>query len=296
MRLLEPGAMLDARFAFLHLGSLTVADVRYGAAVAGVTEGLDSYHVNVARAGRFSACQGRRPISGGPDHAAVYRPVGDTELHYASADCHLLAVKVDRLALEAHLSSILDLTVRDTIRLSGRIEAGQAAGRTVTGLVRFLGAEIENANSMFYEPIVAAPLEEAVLTSLLMAADHQYRDRLRDRVPWRHAPRSILPAVDAIHAEPRRAYTVAALAETAGISHGQLRLEFGRQFGMTPMAYVREVRLVAAHAELRAADPDDTSVNAVTRRWGFASPAAFAARYQARFHVPPGETLRRRHG
>ncbi|MEU4426158.1 AraC family transcriptional regulator [Actinoplanes sp. NPDC024001] len=296
MRLLERGASLDARFAFLHLGSLTVADVRYGAAVAGVTEALDSYHLNVAQSGRFWACQDGRPISGGPDHAAVYRPVGQTELHYASADCHLLAVKVDRRALETHLGEVLDVPVRDTIRLSGRVDDGSAAGRTVTGLVRFLGAEIDNADSAFYEPIVAAPLEEALLTALLMAADHQYRDRLRDRAPWRHAPRSILPAVDAVHAEPQRPYTEAMLAEIAGISAGQLRLEFRRQFAMTPLNYVREVRLVAAHAELAGTDAGHTTVSAVARRWGFPRTATFTARYQARFHVPPGTTLRRGRG
>ncbi|MBG0565408.1 AraC family transcriptional regulator [Actinoplanes aureus] len=292
MRLLEPGASLDARFGFLHLGSLTVADVRYGAAVAGVTGSLDSYHLNVAQAGRFWACQGGRPISGGPGRSAVYQPDGETELHYASADCHLLAVKVDRLALEAHLGAVLGRDVHDTVRLSGQIEAEGAAGRTVTGLVRFLAAEIGNAGSMFYEPIVAAPLEEALLTALLMATDHQYRDLLRVRAPWRHAPRSILPAVDAIHGEPRRAYTAAALAGIAGISPGQLRLEFQRQFGMAPMAYVREVRLVAARADLLLADPNHTSVSAVARRWGFSRPAGFTARYQARFHESPAAALR----
>lgn len=291
MRLIEPGAILDARFAFLHLESLTVGDVRYGAAVAGVTQSLDSYHVNVARTGRFWASQAGRPISGGPGRAAVYRPAGETELHYASADCHLIALKVDRLALEAALGTILDVTVRDTIRLSGQIDAERFAGRTVAGLVRYLASEMGNADSMFYQPIVAAPLEEALLTSLLMAADHQYRDRLRSRAPWRYAPRSILPAVDVIHSEPRRAYTETILAGIAGISRGQLQGEFRRQFGMTPMAYVREVRLVGAHAELLESDPDHTSVPAVARRWGFPRPATFTARYLARFHLPPTSAL-----
>jgi AraC-like DNA-binding protein len=293
IRLLEPGAGLDARFAFLHLGSVTVGDVRYGAAVAGVTEGLDSYHLNVAESGRFWASQDGRPISGGPGRTAVYRPVGATELHYASADCRLFALKVDRLALEAHLSAMLDVTVPETIRLCGQIDAEHASGRTVVGLIRFLAGEIDNPDSMLCQPIVAAPLEEALLTALLMATDHQYRDLLRDRAPWPHATRSILPAADAIHAEPRRPYTEELLAEIAGIGRGRLRREFPRQFGMAPMAYVREVRLVAAHAELLDADPAHTSVSTVARRWGFPRPAVFAARYQARFHVTPAATLGR---
>jgi AraC-like DNA-binding protein len=58
------------------------------------------------------------------------------------------------------------------------------------------------------------------------------------------------------------------------------------------MAYVRQVRLARAHAELRAADPDQTTVAEVARRWGFPRAGRFAARYRARYGVPPSRTLR----
>ena len=43
--------------------------------------------------------------------ASVYRPTG-VRLERASADCRILAVQIDRLALESHLESLLDVTVR----------------------------------------------------------------------------------------------------------------------------------------------------------------------------------------
>jgi hypothetical protein len=64
MRLLDPSARLNARFTFLHLGSRTL---------------------NAPIAGTFAACQAGHPINGHSGRAAVYRPVRDTELHYASA-------------------------------------------------------------------------------------------------------------------------------------------------------------------------------------------------------------------
>jgi AraC-like DNA-binding protein len=40
------------------------------------------------------------------------------------------------------------------------------------------------------------------------------------------------------------------------------------------------------------ADPDDTTVTAVARKWGFGHYGRFAADYQRRFGRKPSETLR----
>src|SRR4029453_5963515 len=135
--------------------------------------------------------------------------------------------------------------------------------------------------------------EEGLLMALLLSAEHQYHDLLRGRQP-RSAPRQVAPAIDAVHAEPRRPHTVAALAAIAGVSPRQLGREFHREFGMSPMAYVREVRLAAAHAELLDTDRDESSVTAIAHRWGFVRTDDFTARYQARFRVTPTMTLHHR--
>ncbi|MEV6303050.1 AraC family transcriptional regulator [Actinoplanes sp. NPDC051861] len=292
MRLLEPGSFLDARFAFMHLDVMTLADVRYGAAMAGVTSELGCYHVNVPQAGRFYASQGGRPISGTWRRAAVYQPVGDTALHWSSADCHLHALKIDRWALEAHLEAVFDVRVNGCIRLAGQIDIGQGAGRTFNGLVRLLGEEMANPDSLLSRPAVAEPVKETLMTALLLATDHQYRDTLRAGTFFAHVPaRSIGRVVDAIHDEPSRPHTLASLAAIGRTSSRRLHTEFLRQHGVTPMAYLRDVRLLAAHADLVAAEPGQTSVPAIARRWGFLTSQRFTLRYRARFHESPAATL-----
>jgi len=87
--------------------------------------------------------------------------------------------------------------------------------------------------------------------------------------------------------------TVAAIAEAARLSVRGLQLGFQRAFGITPMAYLRSVRLEAARAELLAADAGGEHVAAIARRWAFAHPGRFAALYRERFHERPTDTLRR---
>ncbi|MEU4688972.1 AraC family transcriptional regulator [Actinoplanes sp. NPDC023714] len=291
MRLLERGARLDARYAFLKLPTMTVGDVRYGTPVAISVGELDSYHVNVAASGRFFAGQDGRPLEGGPRWAAVYRPVGLTELHYTSADSRLFALKIDRGALETHLRETHDVEVRGPIRFAGRLDVSRPPGRSCAALIRLLGEEAGNPDSIFHRPMVAAPLEEALMTALLLAVDHQYQDQLQEPSSVRDPSRGFRAAIDAVHDGPRRPHTVATLAELAGVSPSRLRATFLNRLGMTPMAYVRQTRLIGAHSELRDADPACSSVNAIARRWGFPRRDLFDAHYRARFHVDPAATL-----
>jgi AraC-like DNA-binding protein len=292
LRLVDRPARLAARFSFLHMGSLTVADVRYGTAIAGDCGELGSYHINVPLTGWFTARQGSRQIHGTTSRAGVYRPGGRNVLRRASADCRLLAVKVETPVLEGQLAAFMDAPVRGPLRLATELDMRTPHGRSCADLIRLLGAEIANPTGLIYQPIAAAPLQECLLMSLLYAVDHQYSNVL-------HYPdgpsggRHLARAVEAIHGEPDRPYTIATLAQIAGLSPRGLRYEFHRQVGISPMAYVRQVRLTRAHADLLAADPDETTVAEVARRWGFPGAGRFAAGYRARFGVPPSQTLRK---
>ncbi len=292
LRLVDRSAAFSARFAFLHLSRLTVADIQYGAEIAGETGELGSYHVNLPLAGTFVADQNGREIHGSTRRAGVYRPVGNTVLHRSSADCRLLAVKVDVSALEDQLATLLDASVRGPLRLAGGMDLRDEPGRGVAALIRLIGSEVNDPTGLIHQPIVSAPLEECLLIGLLHAVGHQYHDRLLQPGP-RGGGRRVARAIDAVHAEPHRPYTIAALAEIADVSVWCLRQEFQRRVGMPPMAYVRQVRMARAHADLLDADPAVTSVDAVARRWGYPRTARFARQYQARYRTLPTATLHR---
>jgi AraC-like DNA-binding protein len=86
------------------------------------------------------------------------------------------------------------------------------------------------------------------------------------------------------------------LADVAAAAHVTIRavqIAFRRHYDTTPTGYLRQVRLEHAHRDLRDADPaDGTTVAAIARTWGWASPAGFTAAYRRRYGQPPGQTLR----
>jgi transcriptional regulator GlxA family with amidase domain len=59
------------------------------------------------------------------------------------------------------------------------------------------------------------------------------------------------------------------------------------------MAYLRQVRLQRADADLRAADGSDRGVASIASRWGFTNFGRFAAAYRERYGHTPSETLHR---
>jgi transcriptional regulator GlxA family with amidase domain len=105
--------------------------------------------------------------------------------------------------------------------------------------------------------------------------------------------------VDLLEAEPDKPWTVVDLARGVGLSTRALQYGFAAQVGQSPMAYLRQVRLQRADADLRAAasvGPDvgpgaGRGVAAIASRWGFTNFGRFAAAYRARYGRTPSETL-----
>ena len=80
-------------------------------------------------------------------------------------------------------------------------------------------------------------------------------------------------AIDIIEAGAHLPLTISALARQCHVSVRTLQEGFRRHVGMSPMAYVRAVRLRRAHRDLRSPDPSQITVAAIAHRWGFTTSA-----------------------
>lgn len=107
-------------------------------------------------------------------------------------------------------------------------------------------------------------------------------------------PSSMRAAQEWMVANAREPLTVGRIAEAAGVEPRALQQSFSRHLGVTPLGFLREIRLHRAHAALLAADQDDTSVSAIASEWGFGHMGRFSSAYRRMFAEYPSETLRRR--
>jgi AraC-like DNA-binding protein len=95
-------------------------------------------------------------------------------------------------------------------------------------------------------------------------------------------------------ANARRPITITDISTATGIAVRSVQASFQRHTGMSPMQFLRQIRLHRVRAELSLAEAGSCSVAEVALGWGFTHLGRFAGAYAAAFGEPPSHTLRRR--
>lgn len=100
-------------------------------------------------------------------------------------------------------------------------------------------------------------------------------------------------ALLAMHRDCAKAWTLAALASTAGMSRARFAEKFATMVGQTAIGYLTRWRLLKAR---RLLAESDLSMAEVAERCGYASLPAFSRRYKAAFGIGPGAFRRSARG
>ncbi|WP_409239818.1 AraC family transcriptional regulator [Streptomyces sp. PA5.6] len=289
--LLQPTAALSGYFAVSRLRGVTLGVLQLGADLRMRFGELGAYHVDIPLSGAMAWHQGRvDPRLATVDEAAVFQPGRTTVLDRWGGDCRLLAVKLERSALELQLERLLEAPIRSPLRLRPTMDVSRGHGRSWVRLARMAAEDAQTSQGLTGQELVADRLHEALLIGLLLAADHPHREELARPVrPSRPAP--VKRAIDAMEAHPEHPFTVAALAEIAGVGIRRLQQGFRDHVGVSPMDYLRRTRLARVHEELRAKEPGQVTVTDVAFLWGFTHPGRFAAAYRRQYGVTPSTTL-----
>ena len=202
-----------------------------------------------------------------------------------------LAVKIDQFVVDRALETLVDCPLDSPIAFDAALPLQAGAAQDWVRLVLMVHREFECPDSLLRHPLVWDPLVESLIHGLLLAADHPYRHALAARAtPGR--PCAVRDAMDIIEAGPHLPLTTSTLAKQCHVSARTLQEGFRRHLGMSPMAYLRVVRLRRAHRDLRSADPAYSSVACIARRWGFTHLGRFATAHKTMFGQTPLQALR----
>jgi len=276
-----------------EIGSLTFGIVGFGTDVTWRFGELGAYHVAVPTTsnGRLVSRQGSSESQyATPQTATIFDPMGDTVLDSWPEGNALAVVKIDKLALHHQLETLLGRPVRGRLVLDPELDVSSGLGRSWASLMRWCLAEKDSPPGLLQQPIVAGRLEQAALEGLLLAAGHGYREAL-EQPPSGMRPAAVKRVMDTVRADPAEPYDAAKLASIAQVSLRTLQEAFRKHVGMSPMAYVNEVRLRRVHLQLRASTPGTATVTSVAYEWGFAHLGRFSQSYRVRFGETPSQTL-----
>jgi AraC-like DNA-binding protein len=240
--------------------------------------------------GTVRIATGRESVNFAPGQSWLYRTGLPADIFWKDLSGVLIRASAHDLLLAAReLTGLPDLD----LRFHSIVPASRALGRYWREVAMLVAREMSSADSAVASPLVADQLRRLVAAGLLAVFPNTTMTMGHLPGPGHAAPASVRRAVAFIEDNCDRPLTVSEVAEAAGTGTRALQAAFARHHGMSPMAYLRRVRLEQAHRALQTTDPTTgTTVEQVARQWGFANPGRFAAEYRAVFGRYPRETLR----
>ena len=288
---LRPRQNLNMRQHVVRFGNLALSYITYGCDVSIDPGKLSTFFlVHFIPKGRCQIKIGRENLVGSATVGSVTSPTLPMRMHW-DAQCAHLVLKIDRPALERHLSHLLGEVATRPIEFKPELDVQSGLGAGLRRLVEFVAGELDRDDSLLASPLGITSIEQALMSGLLAAQPNNYTAALANRAQAA-APRHVVRAEELIRAHPERPITIGDLALASGVSARALYEGFRRFRATTPMAMLRTVRLEQVRAELQSAEPNK-KITDVAYKWGVTHLGRFAAEYQARFGERPSETLRR---
>lgn len=293
LELIGRHAELDASMRSRRLRDMSVNYMRYGGQVRITPGELESFFVvQIPLSGQAQIRCGAQSIVSSPSLASVISPTERLEMRWSS-DCAQLICRIERSALEARLSDLLDAPLREPLRFKVDMDVTTGYGQNWNLAVNMLVADLDAPGGAIEHPLVAHSAEQCLMTALLVSHPSNYTSLIERDTP-RAAPRSraVAIAVEWMENSPQDAHSISSLAVAAGVTERALQKGFRKQLDTTPMHYLRGIRLRRVRDELLAAQPGVATVSDVAARWGFFHVGRLAEHYRQQFGEKPSETLR----
>lgn len=285
------GRHAEAGFQFHGSKNLFALDVHYGRdlIVHHPDQPDDRIAFVMALGGSSRFVDGKEEVDISSRQGVLFATSRNT-LHFAE-DSHVAAFMVDRRRLAQYCAHLRGRDIEGEVEFQRPVDLDDQRGRSWLRLVEYATTELTDPDSLVRSFATAhQQLEQMVLTGLLLSQRHQYTDDLM-QPQAAAAPYYVKRAEAYIEHHFADPLSLAEIAAVAGVSARSLQNGFRNFRNMTPMAFLRSVRLQNAHLLLAACDPNTATTTQIALRAGFSHMGEFAALYKKAYGVSPSQTL-----
>lgn len=279
---------LDARMHYIPLGDMSLSRLRYGATVEIAPGPLESFFlVQMPIFGGASIESGGQHIDSGPELASVLGPDDETRMIWKAGNDQLM-LRLSRPLVErtlvGHLGHPLDQPLRFELGFHWRDCAPWRC------MLSYLVDCAAQCSDLTQHKLIISQIEQLAASILITAHRHNYSERAEARRST-ILPRHVRRAQDYLQAHAHEPICADELAQIAGVSLRSLYAGFKEFLGVSPMHYLRDLRMERTRTELMSGEA--SNVAGVALRWGFAHMGRFSNDYKQRYGETPSQTLRR---
>jgi AraC-like DNA-binding protein len=267
--------------------------ISYGRSVQGRLEDVlpdERMAFVMAPKGRGQLTLNRQEFDMSGERGVVF-PTGPLKTLNHSDDCEISVLLMNRRKAADYCAKLLARDLDRELQFDTAFDLNSANGQSWVRLFQYATAELASPHSLFRTMAAARQqLEQTVLTGFLLSQTHTYSDALL-RPQAAAVPFYVKRAEAYIEAHFAEPLSLAEIAAQAGVSARSLQNGFQNFRNMTPMAYLRSVRLQRVHRVLLAADPGTARVTEIALACGFNHMGESASAYRRTFGETPRETL-----
>ncbi|MDF1749249.1 MAG: AraC family transcriptional regulator [Alphaproteobacteria bacterium] len=289
------GAELGARFAIAQCGDVNLVHVTFGNVdirVKSEEENTDEVLIYVVTSGSGTVQHGAKDMQ-----ATISKGfIRDTAMPVDASqkDLSTFMIPISKKKLKDHVNSLMG-TEPDLMDISfnQEIDILTPGGAIVRNTIFYLAEALDGPLRGLNNPILNAQLEDMLLTQILTLLPNSYQDVLNGHPISTVVPYNIKRAREYIHAHADKKVGLAEIVAAAGCSYRAVQRGFLDAYGVSPMAYLRTVRLRRIRAMLLAG-PGEGSISEIAQKMGFCHAGRFSQAYCREFGELPSETLRKR--
>lgn len=175
--------------------------------------------------------------------------------------------------------------------------SSKACSTSSTQLQRYARGISTILQRVFLHPnLLSTPSAERMLSSeISMLAINALKFTTLDKQSVKPQPkriRGVQRVIDYLTVHSRQLPTIADLCKIAGLSERSLEYGFQEYLGVTPVRYLRIVRLNGVKRDLMSSYSDNVKIVDIALKWGFVELGRFAGEYRQLFGELPSETRR----
>ena len=283
------GDRLDARMHYTPLGDISLSRLRYGGTVEIEPGPLESFFlVQMPLVGSAIVDSGGQHVDSGPEIASVLSPDDETKMRWLAGNEQLM-LRLSRSLVERTLVGHFGHPLEQPLQFDLGFRWRECAQWRC--LLSYLIDCSTQGLDLAQHKLVLAQIEQLAASVLLVSHRHNHSEA----APARRGtilPRHVRRAQDYLEAHAHEPVCADKLAQVVGVSVRSLYTGFKDFLGVSPMHYLRDLRMERARTELMSGEA--SNVAGVALRWGFAHMGRFSNDYKQRYGESPSQTLRRR--
>ncbi|CAH0145669.1 HTH-type transcriptional activator RhaR [Pseudomonas sp. Bi70] len=273
--------------------STTLGTMEYGTDVRIGVEGashLDSYSLSLPLEGEQELIYLGSRIQSNRNVGVIVSPFHSQELSMAG-NCKKISVVIPRVTMRLALEEILKRPIEIPINFVPVMDAQAGASASWWRLIAHFVSDNENSGALFDQTLFSRDIETSLVRGLILAQRNNYTDEIQESLLGK-LPSYLLKAKNFMHENAREDIRLEDVESAANVSRFKLFDGFRRYMGMSPMAYLKKIRLSEVRKELLKGGRG-VNISTVATEWGFNHLGRFASEYKKLFNEMPSATMHR---